>query len=141
MAAVLTLDCIVLETTEKRLNAIRDWMQGLGDEFPNSQRAVLRQKINQQVESLESAAVSAIIIKVFSGGKWEVTVQCSTQEKEDTQIVNPWKVEAEGGVDYLKLVNQFGSSLIDEELLVRFERITGHQPHPWLRRGYFFSHR
>jgi len=142
MAAVLTLDCIILESTEKRLNAIRDWMQGLGDEFPNNHRAVLRQKINQQIEALESASLSAIIIKVFVGGKWEITVQCSTEEKEEEQLVNPWKVQGgAGGVDYNKLVNQFGSSLIDEGLLARFEKVTGHNAHPWLRRGYFFSHR
>lgn len=31
--------------------------------------------------------------------------------------------------------------MIDEDLLARFERITGKKPHRWLRRGLFFSHR
>lgn len=31
--------------------------------------------------------------------------------------------------------------MIDDELLQRFERLTGHKPHRWLRRGLFFSHR
>jgi hypothetical protein len=61
---------------------------------------------------------------------------------EVEQDVNPWKVTAGSkGVDYLKLVEQFGSQLIDEKLLARFEKLTGRKPHRWLRRGYFFSHR
>lgn len=31
--------------------------------------------------------------------------------------------------------------MIDTSLLDRFERLTGHKPHRWLRRGLFFSHR
>lgn len=59
------------------------------------------------------------------------------------QKITPWEVHGEKGkgVDYLKLVNQFGSELIDEKLLARFEKLTGKKPHRWLRRGYFFSHR
>eukprot|EP01102_Stenamoeba_stenopodia_P005777 TRINITY_DN16506_c0_g1_i1.p1 TRINITY_DN16506_c0_g1~~TRINITY_DN16506_c0_g1_i1.p1 ORF type:complete len:437 (+),score=137.74 TRINITY_DN16506_c0_g1_i1:104-1312(+) len=63
-------------------------------------------------------------------------------EEEGEQTITPWTVSAKGkGVDYLKLVNQFGSELIDEKLLARFEKLTGRKPHRWLRRGYFFSHR
>lgn len=36
---------------------------------------------------------------------------------------------------------RFGSSKIDDELLARFEKITGKKPHHFLRRGIFFSHR
>lgn len=43
--------------------------------------------------------------------------------------------------DYEKLVNRFGAQMISQELLERFERVTGHRPHPLLRRGTFFSHR
>ncbi|EGC35562.1 tryptophanyl-tRNA synthetase [Dictyostelium purpureum] len=64
----------------------------------------------------------------------------STETKE--QIVTPWEVEASaGGVDYDKLVNQFGSTRISEELIARFERVTGKKAHHFLRRGIFFSHR
>jgi len=64
-------------------------------------------------------------------------------EEEGEQKITPWEVHAEKGkgVDYLKLVNQFGSELIDDKLLARFEKLTGRKPHRWLRRGYFFSHR
>lgn len=36
---------------------------------------------------------------------------------------------------------KWSTSLIDDALLERFERVTGHKPHRWLRRGLFFSHR
>nr|CAD7455739.1 unnamed protein product [Timema tahoe] len=36
---------------------------------------------------------------------------------------------------------RFGSSQIDDELLARFEKVTGKPVHHWLRRGIFFSHR
>lgn len=40
-----------------------------------------------------------------------------------------------------KRLGRFGSSKIDEELLARFEQVTGTKPHHFLRRGIFFSHR
>ena len=43
--------------------------------------------------------------------------------------------------DYEKTVKRFGATLISRELLERFERLTGHKPHPLMRRGTFFSHR
>ncbi|CAL7950058.1 unnamed protein product [Xylocopa violacea] len=62
---------------------------------------------------------------------------------DDEDIVTPWDVATknETGVDYDKLIKRFGSSKIDEELLTRFEKITGRKPHHFLRRGIFFSHR
>lgn len=53
--------------------------------------------------------------------------------------VNPWEVS--GVVDYNKLVKDFGTELIDNDLMERFERVTGHELHPWIKRGIFFSHR
>lgn len=43
--------------------------------------------------------------------------------------------------DYEKVVRQFGAKMIDSALLDRFQSLTGHRPHPLLRRGTFFSHR
>ncbi|EJD46118.1 tryptophanyl-tRNA synthetase [Auricularia subglabra TFB-10046 SS5] len=64
------------------------------------------------------------------------------------QVVTPWDVQGGVGADgqqqainYDKLVEQFGTRRIDNELLARFERLTGRKPHPLLRRGTFFSHR
>ncbi|XP_015114900.1 tryptophan--tRNA ligase, cytoplasmic [Diachasma alloeum] len=58
-------------------------------------------------------------------------------------IVTPWTVQSdhETGVDYDKLIEKFGSTRIEEDLLKRFEKITGRAPHRFLRRGIFFSHR
>jgi hypothetical protein len=59
----------------------------------------------------------------------------------DEQVVTPWEVEAENGVDYDKLIQTFGSQAISEELIARVERVTGRRAHHWLRKGIFFSHR
>ena len=59
-----------------------------------------------------------------------------------TQKITPWDVEAgEKGVDYDKLIRDFGSSPVSPELVARVERVTGRRAHRWLRRGMFFSHR
>ncbi|RCI10304.1 hypothetical protein L249_8449 [Ophiocordyceps polyrhachis-furcata BCC 54312] len=64
------------------------------------------------------------------------------------QDVNPWSVSGEVGedgkvkaIDYRKLVDEFGTSLIDDALLERFERVTGQKPHRFMRRQIVFSHR
>ncbi|ETV74494.1 tryptophan-tRNA ligase [Aphanomyces astaci] len=57
------------------------------------------------------------------------------------QTVTPWEVEAEGGVDYEKLIDTFGCSTLTEDLVARVERLTGVPAHRYLRRGYFFAHR
>jgi len=44
-------------------------------------------------------------------------------------------------IDYSKLVDEFGTKKIDQELLDRFEKATGKKPHRFLRRGIVFSHR
>jgi len=61
--------------------------------------------------------------------------------KHDDQMVTPWEVEAEGGVDYEKLIRDFGTLRIDDDLIRRIESVTGHKAHPFLRRGIFFSNR
>lgn len=62
---------------------------------------------------------------------------------DDTQEVTPWTVGSSGdkGIDYDKLIRDFGSDAITPELLTRMEKLTGRKPHRWLRRGLFFSHR
>ncbi len=52
--------------------------------------------------------------------------------------VTPWEVEGE--VDYDKLIKEFGTSPLTEDILKRFEKLTG-ELHPFLRRKIFFSHR
>ncbi|XP_003485877.1 tryptophanyl-tRNA synthetase [Bombus vancouverensis nearcticus] len=75
----------------------------------------------------------------------EIEIDTSTLngKADEEDIVTPWNVATknETGIDYDKLIKRFGSSKIDEELLARFEKITGQKPHHFLRRGIFFSHR
>ena len=68
--------------------------------------------------------------------------------KATAQEINPWDVQAatdqDGNVlefDYVTISKKWATKLIDADLLARFERLTGHKPHRWLRRGLFFSHR
>ncbi|KAF2273077.1 Nucleotidylyl transferase [Westerdykella ornata] len=68
--------------------------------------------------------------------------------KATEQEINPWDVHAatdeQGNVlefDYKAISEKWNTKLIDGALLERFERVTGHKPHRWLRRGLFFSHR
>lgn len=57
----------------------------------------------------------------------------------DEAVVTPWNVV--GKIDYIKLIEKFGTELIDTELIKRFEKVTGKEAHPWIKRGIFFSHR
>ncbi|MFX1362599.1 MAG: tryptophan--tRNA ligase [Promethearchaeota archaeon] len=52
--------------------------------------------------------------------------------------VTPWEVE--GVVDYDKLIEEFGTQRIDQNMLERIRGFAG-ELHLLLRRGYFFSHR
>ncbi|MBR9706913.1 MAG: tryptophan--tRNA ligase, partial [Candidatus Diapherotrites archaeon] len=52
--------------------------------------------------------------------------------------VTPWEVS--GNIDYKKLSRDFGTKLIDQKLLRRIEKHTG-EVHPYLSRGYYYSHR
>ena len=86
--------------------------------------------------SADDAAVAADMEKVTLG---------ADGDGEDVEmVVNAFEVS--GKIDYSKLVNDFGSKLIDQDLLDRLERLTvgrGTVPrlHRFLRRGTFFSHR
>ncbi|KAL3964349.1 hypothetical protein ACCO45_001353 [Purpureocillium lilacinum] len=75
----------------------------------------------------------------------DATSPPATSSKQD---INPWSVSGEVGedgkvkaIDYRKLVEDFGTNLIDDALLERFERVTGHKPHRFMRRQIVFSHR
>ncbi|EGV64711.1 tryptophan--tRNA ligase [Yamadazyma tenuis] len=67
--------------------------------------------------------------------------------KSSEQIITPWEVEGavvdgeNQGIDYKKLTEQFGTKLITSDTLNRFKEVTGHDPHPFLKRGVFFSER
>ncbi|KAI0648317.1 tryptophanyl-tRNA synthetase [Trametes meyenii] len=81
-------------------------------------------------------------------GQQEVPAVKPADTDAHGQIVTPWDVQgsvsADGkqlAIDYDKLIDNFGTQRIDQALLERFERLTGHRPHVFLRRGMFFSHR
>lgn len=61
-----------------------------------------------------------------------------TDEEKNEMVVTPWEVR--GKVDYEKLIRDFGTQPITEELLKRITRYTG-KLHLQLRRKLFFSHR
>lgn len=63
------------------------------------------------------------------------------------QQVTPWDVQGEVvdgvnvGINYKKLMDQFGCQPITPETIERFERVVGEPAHPMLRRGMFYCHR
>jgi len=64
------------------------------------------------------------------------------KEEEIEQVVTPWDVQGtDEGIDYDKLIKDFGSQPIDKAMISRMEKLTGHKAHRFLRRGLFFSHR
>ena len=65
------------------------------------------------------------------------------QEETNTQTVGVFDVQADSlsGFDYSKLIVQFGSEEIQDDLIERIERLTGKKAHHFLRRRIFFSHR
>jgi tryptophanyl-tRNA synthetase len=74
----------------------------------------------------------------------EAAAAAAVKPEDEEMVVNAWEVK--GKIDYNKLVDTFGSTLIDEALLKRIEAATvgkGNVPsmHRFLRRGIFFSHR
>jgi len=53
-------------------------------------------------------------------------------------IVDPWTVK--GDIDYDRLINEFGTNKITEDIIKKIEKHTG-QIHPLIKRRIFFSHR
>ncbi|KAK9667867.1 hypothetical protein RND81_13G016900 [Saponaria officinalis] len=62
---------------------------------------------------------------------------------EEDQVVTPWEVAGKygGKIDYDKLIDKFGCQRLNSPLIDRVHRLTGQQPHVFLRRGVFFAHR
>jgi len=61
-----------------------------------------------------------------------------TDEEKDEMVVTPWEVR--GKVDYERLIREFGTQPLTDELVRRLAKYTG-EVHLQLRRGLFFSHR
>lgn len=60
-----------------------------------------------------------------------------SEEQEDYKVT-PFEVQ--GQVDYSKLIREFGTQRIDDQVLERIKKNTG-ELHRFLRRRYFYSHR
>ena len=62
---------------------------------------------------------------------------------EDGDIVTGTEVMAasDKGIDYDKLVDKFGCTKMNPELIAKIEKLTGKKPHRFIRRGMFFCHR
>lgn len=58
-------------------------------------------------------------------------------------VINPnfFQNNTNQELNYAKVMEKFGVSPLTPELIERFEKITGHKAHRFLRRGIFFSHR
>lgn len=61
-----------------------------------------------------------------------------SSSKKEEMIVTPWRVS--GKIDYDRLIQQFGTQRITDELINRLKKRAGNL-HPLLRRKFFFSHR
>lgn len=64
-------------------------------------------------------------------------------EEDENQVVNIETVVAKDnkGIDYMKLIKQFGSEKVSPEQIAQIETLTGRPAHHFLRRGIFFSQR
>ena len=102
------------------------------------------QTIQTEFETMKAAKSSeAEANESLTPVSGDATNPAETKEGND-MVVNAFEVK--GKIDYNKLVDQFGSKLIEKELLDRIERLTvgrGTVPylHRFLRRDIFFSHR
>jgi tryptophanyl-tRNA synthetase len=58
-------------------------------------------------------------------------------------VCTPWEITAKDdkGIDYDKLIDQYGCFAIDEALIERLERAIGEKAHRFIRRGIFFCQR
>ncbi|TPX49471.1 tryptophan---tRNA ligase [Synchytrium endobioticum] len=63
------------------------------------------------------------------------------------QLVTPWDVQGQvvhgkqKGIDYDRLIQDFGTQRVSPDLLTKLETLTGKKPHRFLTRNLFFSHR
>lgn len=98
----------------------------------------LREGVDAQVAVAAEEAAQVAALAVVSD------TAAAAEEEDEEMVVNAFDVK--GKIDYTKLVQQFGSQLIDPALMQRLEAVTvgqGRVPfmHRFLRRNTFFSHR
>lgn len=65
-------------------------------------------------------------------------IKTNNNTNDSTSKVTPWEVS--GVVDYIGQAKRFGASLIDNEMINRWEKTTKTKAHHLMRRGVVFSH-
>lgn len=85
---------------------------------------------------------------VEQGGNTCPTCGRAYDEEQDVvedgeDIVTGTEVSAatDKGIDYDKLVDKFGCTKMNPELIAKIAKLTGKKPHRFIRRGMFFCHR
>lgn len=65
------------------------------------------------------------------------------EEKLFVENLTPWNIHIanESGIDYNQIIDKFGTKKIDDEIIKKFEEVTGKEVHYFIRRGIVFSHR
>jgi tryptophanyl-tRNA synthetase len=99
---------------------------------------------DQPTAMAASAAFAPLAEHAVSDTNGLENKNANSNDDDDDMVVNVEEVK--GKIDYTKLVDKFGSTLIDDDLLAQLEAETvgkGRVPnlHRFLRRGMFFSHR
>ena len=88
----------------------------------------------------QQEAASAKATKVEAETTSTTTAIVEPDKDDEEMVVNVEEVK--GKIDYNKLVDQFGSTLITPDLLQKIQQAASPVPlHRFLRRGIFFSHR
>jgi tryptophanyl-tRNA synthetase len=88
-----------------------------------------------------AATTAATATAVANNTTADATNAAAAADTDNTEmVVTAWEVS--GKIDYSKLVDKFGSTLITPNLLDRLQTSTrNHRLHRFLRRNIFFSHR
>lgn len=129
-ASEIGVDAIIVDVNEDLINSTVVMLEKLSVQSVRMEEGIQVKKI-MAAEKNESTAT-------------EIKESVANNIEETEMVVNAFEVQ--GAIDYDKLVDNFGSKLIDKELLERIERLTvgrGTVPylHRFLRRNIFFSHR
>ena len=92
--------------------------------------------------SPQSEAAQPVLSVTAAVGDLAISSTHIDDVDDDNQVVTPWEVAGTAqGVNYDKLVDQFGCQRIDAALVDRIARLTSRPAHRFLRRGIFFAHR
>jgi len=99
--------------------------------------------LEKQEERALAEKLAAVSV-TSTGTGTDASDSTSSPANDEEMVVNAWEVS--GKIDYAKLIDKFGSSPIEPELLARLETCVKKigkvdKIHPFLRRGIFFSHR